>query len=224
MDIEGLGPSLVKALVDGGLIKSAAELYFLDERSVAGLERMGEKSAKNLMEAIEKSKKAGLARLIYALGIRQVGESAAKTLAARFKSLDALASASIEELTAVEDIGPVTAAYIKGWFESPQSAHLLRLLREAGVAMEQAEEEPADRRFEGMTFVLTGGLTAYTRDEAQAIIEKFGGRTASSVSKKTSIVVAGENAGSKLAKAESLGVRIIDEAEFLRMTGREKNS
>ncbi len=224
MDIEGLGPNIVKALVESGLIKSAAELYFLKAENVARLERMGKKSAQNLMESIEKSKKAGLARLIYALGIRQVGESAAKTLAARFKSMDALAEASVEELTAVEDIGPVTADYIKSWFESPQSAHLLKRLKEAGVAMETAEEEPADRRFEGMTFVLTGGLTAYTRDEAQALIEKFGGRTASSVSKKTSVVVAGENAGSKLAKAESLGVRIIDESEFLRMTGQEKNS
>jgi DNA ligase (NAD+) len=220
MDIEGLGPSLVKALVDGGLIKSAADLYYLDIQSVANLERMGRKSSENLIAAIERSKESGCARLIYALGIRQVGESAAKTLAARYKSIDALMNASVEELTQTEDIGPVTAMYIKSWFESPQSRHLLLKLRQAGVVMQSTGDtlsQDTDSRFAGLTFVLTGGLTSYTRDEAQAIIEKLGGKVSSSVSRKTSVVVAGENAGSKLEKAEGLGVKVVDEAEFLRM-------
>ncbi|NMA38027.1 MAG: NAD-dependent DNA ligase LigA [Papillibacter sp.] len=220
MDIEGLGPNLVKALVEGGLIKSAADLYYLEAAAVADLERMGKKSSENLIASIEKSKNNSLNRLIYALGIRQVGDSAAKTLAARFKSMDALSRAGIEELTRIEDIGPVTASYIYDWFNNPQSMHLLGRLKEAGVNMEdRTAEVQTDRRFEGLTFVLTGGLSALTRDEAGEIIERFGGKVSSSVSKKTSIVVAGENAGSKLAKAESLGVKVIDEAEFMRMIG-----
>jgi DNA ligase (NAD+) len=220
MDIEGLGPNLVKALVEGGLIKSAAALYYLEAAAVADLERMGKKSSENLIASIEKSKNNSLNRLIYALGIRQVGDSAAKTLAARFKSMDALSRAGIEELTRIEDIGPVTASYIYDWFNNPQSMHLLGRLKEAGVNMEdRTAEVQTDRRFEGLTFVLTGGLSALTRDEAGEIIERFGGKVSSSVSKKTSIVVAGENAGSKLAKAESLGVKVIDEAEFMRMIG-----
>lgn len=220
MDIEGLGPNLVKALVEGGLIKSAADLYYLEAAAVADLERMGKKSSENLIASIEKSKNNSLNRLIYALGIRQVGDSAAKTLAARFKSMDALSRAGIEELTRIEDIGPVTTSYIYDWFNNPQSMHLLGRLKEAGVNMEdRTAEVQTDRRFEGLTFVLTGGLSALTRDEAGEIIERFGGKVSSSVSKKTSIVVAGENAGSKLAKAESLGVKVIDEAEFMRMIG-----
>jgi DNA ligase (NAD+) len=191
MDIEGLGPNLVKALVEGGLIKSAADLYYLEAAAVADLERMGKKSSENLIASIEKSKNNSLNRLIYALGIRQVGDSAAKTLAARFKSMDALSRAGIEELTRIEDIGPVTASYIYDWFNNPQSMHLLGRLKEAGVNMEdRTAEVQTDRRFEGLTFVLTGGLSALTRDEAGEIIERFGGKVSSSVSKKTSIVVA----------------------------------
>ena len=220
MDIEGLGPNLVKALVEGRLIKSAADLYYLEASAVADLERMGKKSSENLIASIEKSKENSLNKLIYALGIRQVGDSAAKTLAARFKSMTALSEAGIEELTQTEDIGPVTAEYIYSWFQNPQSKHLLSRLKEAGINMESLAAEPdVDKRFDGFTFVLTGGLTSLSRDEAGEIIERFGGKVASSVSKKTSIVVAGENAGSKLAKAESLGVKVIDEAEFLRMIG-----
>lgn len=217
MDIEGLGISVCESLIDGGLISSAADLYYLGAEKVAELDRMGKKSAENLIRAVENSKEAGLARLLCAFGIRQVGQKAAKTLAAHFSSLDALMEASAEELTKIEDIGAVTAGFITEWFALPQSAHLISRLREAGVSFE-SREEIKDTRFAGLTFVLTGTLGTYTRDEASAIIESFGGKTASSVSKKTSYVLAGENAGSKLTKAESLGVPIIDERQFEIMT------
>lgn len=216
MDIDGLGPNLVKALTDKGYVRSAADLYGLESQSVAELERMGPKSAENLMAAIAASKARGMARLVYALGIRQVGASAARTLASRFGSVDALAEADAETLTAVEDIGPITAEYIVQWFRQPQSQHLLRRLREAGVDME-SRETAADLRFAGMTFVLTGTLETLSRGEAEALVRRYGGKAASSVSKKTSVVVAGESAGSKLQKAESLGVRVVTEAEFLKM-------
>ena len=216
MDIEGLGISVCDALINSGLAQSPAELYYLDAQSVAALERMGKKSAENLINAIEKSKQAGLSRLLCSFGIRQVGQKAAKTLAAHFKTLDALMAAGEEELTAVNDIGSVTAGFIKEWFSLPQSQHQIKLLREAGVSFD-CTDKVSDTRFAGMTFVLTGELTGYKRDEASAIIESFGGKASSSVSKKTSFVLAGENAGSKLTKAQSLGVRIISEAEFEEM-------
>ena len=216
MDIDGLGPSLVQALVDAKLISSPADLYSLTAEPVAALERMGQKSAENLLTAIENSKGAGMARVLYALGIRQVGASAARTLAVKYGSMEALMAADEENLTGVEDIGPITAQYIVQWFKGAQSRHLLQRLRDAGVRMESIEEK-ADDRFAGMTFVLTGTLTTLTRSEAEAKIQRYGGKAASSVSKKTSIVVAGENAGSKLTKAETLGVRVISEEEFLSM-------
>lgn len=216
MDIDGLGPNLVKALVEQGLVRSAADLYGLDAERVAQLERMGPRSAENLIRAIDASRDRGMSRLVYALGIRQVGVSASRTLASRFGSLDALEEAAEEELQQIEDIGPVTAAYIAEWFSQEQSRHLIRRLREAGVDM-QSRETLLDRRFEGMTFVLTGTLSAMGRDAAKAAIEARGGKAASSVSKKTTVVVAGENAGSKLEKAQELGIRIIDETEFLSM-------
>lgn len=216
MDIEGLGISVCESLIDSGLINSAADLYYLDAEKVAGLERMGKKSADNLMKALENSKQAGLSRLLCAFGIRQVGQKAAKTLASRFKSLDELMAAG-EELTQIDDIGAITAKFIVEWFSLPQSRHLINRLREAGVSFE-SREEIKDSRFAGLTFVLTGTLSTYTRDEASAIIEGFGGKTSSSVSKKTSYVLAGENAGSKLTKAESLGIPVIDEREFEIMT------
>ena len=219
MDIDGLGISVSKALLDAGLIRSAGDLYYLDAQSVAALDRMGTKSAENLLAAIEASKTRGLARLLYALGILQVGQSAGKSLALHFGTMEAIENASEEELTEVDDIGAVTAKNIKEWFASPQSQHLLGLLRDAGVGMESTEEK-AGTLFEGMTFVLTGALTKYTRDEAEEIIRSLGGKASSSVSKKTSIVLAGENAGSKLTKAESLGIRIITEEEFSEMIGR----
>ena len=216
MDIDGLGPNLVKALVEEGLVRSAADLYSLDADRVAKLERMGAKSAENLSRAIDASRQQGMARLIYALGIRQVGVSASRTLAARYGSMDALEKADGEELQQIDDIGPVTAAYITEWFSQEQSVHLIRRLREVGVDMESLETV-VDRRFNGMTFVLTGTLSTMGRDAAKAAIEQRGGKAASSVSKKTTVVVAGENAGSKLDKAQELGIRIIDEHEFLSM-------
>lgn len=217
MDIEGLGISVCESLIDNGLINSAADLYYLDAEKVAGLERMGSKSADNLMKALENSKQAGLSRLLCAFGIRQVGQKAAKTLASHFKSLDELMEAGEQELTQIDDIGAITAKFIIEWFALPQSQHLINRLREAGVSFESSEEIK-DSRFAGLTFVLTGTLSTYTRDEASAIIESFGGKTSSSVSKKTSYVLAGENAGSKLTKAESLGIPVIDEREFEIMT------
>lgn len=213
MDIDGLGISVCESLINSGLVGSPAELYYLDAQSVASLDRMGKKSAENLINAINKSKQAGLARVICAFGIRQVGQKAAKTLAKHFKTLDMLMDASEFELMAVSDIGGITAGFIREWFDLPQSQHQIKLLREAGVSFE-SKEAVKDSRFAGMTFVLTGELSNYKRDEAAAIIESFGGKASSSVSKKTSVVLAGENAGSKLQKAIELGVKIIDEAEF----------
>ena len=216
MDIDGLGISVCESLINSGLVGSPAELYYLDAQSVASLDRMGIKSAENLINAINKSKQAGLARVICAFGIRQVGQKAAKTLAKHFKTLDKLMDASEFELMAVSDIGGITAGFIREWFDLPQSQHQIKLLREAGVSFE-SKEAVKDSRFAGMTFVLTGELSNYKRDEAAAIIESFGGKASSSVSKKTSVVLAGENAGSKLQKAIELGVKIIDEAEFEKM-------
>lgn len=216
MDIEGLGVAVADSLIKAGLLTTPAGIYYLEADKVAELDRMGKKSAANLMAAIEKSKSAGLARLICAFGIRQVGQKAGKVLASHFGTLDKLMSASLEELCAVPDIGEITAGFIRQWFDEPQAQHQIKLLREAGVSFESGEER-RDDRFAGKTFVLTGTLESWTRDEAAAIIESFGGKTAGSVSKKTSYVLAGENAGSKLTKAESLGVEIIDEARFREM-------
>ena len=216
MDIDGLGISVCESLISSGLVSSAADLYYLDAEKVARLDRMGEKSAANLMSAIENSKSAGLGRLLCAFGIRQVGQKAAKVLAAHFGDLDSLMAANPDELTAIPDIGAITAGFIAEWFSLPQSMHLIGRLREAGVDF-TSHEEKKDDRFAGQTFVLTGTLSRYTRDEAAAIIESFGGKSSGSVSKKTSYVLAGENAGSKLTKAESLGIRILTEDEFEEM-------
>ncbi len=216
MDIEGLGISVCESLINSGMVKDASDLYYLEAPAVAALERMGDKSAANLINAIENSKSAGLSRLLCAFGIRQVGQKAAKVLAGNFSDLDVLMAAGEEELTAIPDIGGITAGFIINWFSNPQSMDLIEKLRKAGVSFE-SKEEKRDSRFAGMSFVLTGTLSRFTRDEAGAIIESFGGKTSSSVSKKTSCVLAGENAGSKLTKAESLGIKIINEAEFEEM-------
>ena len=216
MDIEGLGISVCESLINSGLVKNFADLYYLEAQSVSMLDRMGEKSTQNLMASIEKSKEAGLARLLCAFGIRQVGQKAAKTLAMHFPDLDAVMAAGSEELTAIPDIGAITAGFITEWFSLEQSKHQIRLLREAGVSF-QSREELLDDRFSGKTFVLTGTLSNYTRDEASAIIEKYGGKASGSVSKKTSYVLAGENAGSKLTKAQELGIPVISEEEFAEM-------
>ncbi|MGE4485400.1 MAG: NAD-dependent DNA ligase LigA [Oscillospiraceae bacterium] len=216
MDIEGLGISVVKALVDAKLIRSAGDLYYLDAQSVEALPHMGKKSAEKLLAAIEGSKKNDLSRLLFALGIWQVGQAAAKTLSSAFGSMEAIEKAAFSELTAVPDVGAVTAGNIAEWFKSAQSQHLLGLLRRAGVNME-SHVERTDLRFAGMTFVLTGALSKFTRSEAEEIIESFGGKSSASVSKKTTYVLAGEDAGSKLQKAQTLGVRIISENEFEEM-------
>ncbi len=216
MDIDGLGPAVMGQLVDSGLVKTAADLYDLRARDIAQLERMGEKSADNAVRAIAKSKENDLWRLVFALGIRQVGEKAAKVLAARFGTLDALASATEEELTAIDDIGGITAAYIRQWMANPQSQDLMARLKAADVNTE-CKEKQLDNRFAGMTFVLTGALERFTREEAGEMVEKRGGKAASSVSKKTTYVVAGPGAGSKLRKAQELGITVLTEEEFLEM-------
>ena len=214
MDIEGLGPAVVEALVNAGMVKTPADLYHLDEDRVAALDRMGKRSAEKLLAAIRKSKENDLSRLLYAFGIRQVGEKAGKILAARFGSMDGLLRAGREELTAVPDIGEITADSILTWLHSPQGRHLVDSLREAGVNMESLSA-PAGDALAGQTFVLTGELSSMTRKEAGERIEALGGKVSSAVSKKTSCVVAGEAAGSKLRKAQELGIPVLDEAGFL---------
>ncbi len=216
MDIEGLGPAVVESLVNAGMVKGPGDLYRLDGQAVAGLERMGRKSAENLLSAIERSKENDLSRLLFAFGIRQVGQKAAKVLAARFGSLDALMAATEEELTAVPDIGTITAHSLIAWLESPQSRHLIESLRDAGVNLE-SREAPVGDKLSGKTFVLTGALERFTRDEAGAKIEALGGKVSGSVSRKTSYVVAGEAAGSKLRKAQELGIPVLTEEEFLEL-------
>ncbi|MCD7770093.1 MAG: NAD-dependent DNA ligase LigA [Oscillospiraceae bacterium] len=216
MDIDGLGPAVVEALDRQGLIHTPAELYYLDVQSVATADRMGLKSAENLIAAIEESKTRGLARLLCAFGIRQVGAKAARVLARHFPDLDTLMAATAEELTVIDDVGPVTAGYLTEWFASDQSRHQIELLRQAGVSFQSAEEI-ADTRFAGKTFVLTGTLEHLTRQEAEALIERYGGKASGSVSKKTSYVLAGADPGSKLTKAQSLGIEIITEEQFQAM-------
>ena len=213
MDIDGLGISICESLINNGLISTPADLYYLDGEKVAELDRMGKRSAANLLKAIENSKTKGLASVLCAFGIRQVGTKASKVLARHFGSMDKLMEATLEELTEVPDIGPITAGFIRQWLDQSQSQHQIQRLREAGVSMESAEAVQ-DTRFKGMTFVLTGTLEKFTRNEAAAIIERMGGKASGSVSKKTTYVLAGENAGSKLTKATELGITILSEEEF----------
>ena len=216
MDIEGLGSAIVDALIEKDLIKSPADIYYLTLDQMASLWQKGDTAAKKLLAAIEQSKQQDLSRLIYALGIRQVGAKTAKILASSFGNLDALAGATPEELTQVEDVGAITAEFISQWFLEPQSQHLIQKLRDAGVNFE-SKRIVTDNRFAGLTFVLTGALSKFTRDEATQKIELFGGKAAGSVSKKTSYVVVGENAGSKERKARELGIPILSEDDFLAM-------
>lgn len=217
MDIEGLGPAVLEQLVDAGLINAAYDLYTLDFDKVAALEGLGEKSAENFRAALEKSKENDLYRVIFALGIRHVGQKAAKLLAGQFGSMDALMSADETALSAIDGFGDIMAKSVVAFFQLPQSRSFVEKLAAAGVNMQADTTADGDARFAGMTFVLTGTLPTLKRDEAAALIEKHGGKTSSSVSKKTTIVLAGEEAGSKLVKAEALGIRIIDEAAFLEM-------
>ena len=214
MDIDGVGPAVLQQLIESGLVSNPADLYDLRAEQLEGLDRMGKKSAQNAVDAIARSKENDLWRLIFALGIRQVGAKAAKILATHFGSMDGLRRATAEELTEIDDVGAVTADYITHWMQSDQAADLLARLQKAGVNME-CHQELVDRRFAGMTFVLTGALTRFTREEAGEMIELRGGKVSSSVSKKTTYVVAGENAGSKLKKAGELGVSVLSEEEFL---------
>ena len=216
MDIDGLGDAIVEQLITMGAVRSPADIYFLTLDELKSLWKSGSKAAQKLLAAIESSKNNDLSRLIFALGIRQVGEKAAKVLAKTFGSLDALMQATQEELTQIRDIGAVTAENIVSWFASAQSRHLISRLREAGVNFESTAVQD-DGRFAGMTFVLTGALSLFTRDEATEKIEAHGGRAAGSVSKKTTYLVAGENAGSKLKKANELGIPVLSEQEFLSM-------
>ena len=216
MDIDGLGDAIVEQLIANGHISSPADIYYLRLDELKSLWKNGQKAATKLLDAIEKSKQNDVSRLIFALGIRQVGEKAAKVLAKTFGSLDRLMAASAEELTQVRDIGAVTAENIVSWFANPQSQHMIARLREAGVNFESRVQQEDDR-FAGMTFVLTGALSLFTREEATEKIENFGGKAAGSVSKKTTYVVAGENAGSKLKKANELGIPVLSEEDFLKM-------
>ncbi len=216
MDIEGLGPANVENLVNAGLLKAPGDLYSLRAEDVAKLERMGKKSAENLISAISKSKENDLSKLLYAFGIRQVGQKAAQVLSRQFGTLDALAAASVEELSQVPDIGPITAENLTAWFADPQSQHLVETLKAAGVNMED-RSEPVGDKLAGLTFVLTGELSGFTRKEAGERIQALGGKVSGSVSKKTSYVVAGEAAGSKLRKAQELDVPILDEEAFKAM-------
>ena len=216
MDIDGLGSAIVDALIEKDLIKSPADIYYLKLEDISSLWKSGTTAAKKLLTAIEGSKQQDLSRLIYALGIRQVGAKTGKVLASTFGTMDALMSASLEELTEVPDVGAVTAENICGWFAQEQAQHMIHQLREAGVNFE-SKRVVSDARFAGKTFVLTGALSKFTRDEATEKIELFGGKAAGSVSKKTSFVVVGENAGTKERKARELGIPILTEDEFLEM-------
>ena len=216
MDIDGMGPVVLTMLVDRGIIKSQADIYSLKPEDISSAERMGEKSAANLMASIEKSKKAGLSRLLFALGIRNIGQKAADALAQNFGTMDAVMTASSEDISAIDGFGDVMAKSLIEYFSLPQSKKLIEKLKEHGVLME-AEKKVVSDKLHGFTFVLTGTLPTMSRDEASAIIIASGGKVASSVSKKTDYVLAGEKAGSKLNKAESLGIKIIDENEFMEM-------
>ena len=219
MNIEGLGPQIVELLLSAGLVRTAPDLYCLTAEQLMPLDRMGELSAKNLVAAIERSKSAGLERLIYALGIRNIGEVAAAAMAARFGTLERCLTATYDELCGIEDFGDVTAQCVLNFFSHPQNIELCRRLTEAGL-LTSATAKKADDSLGGMTFVLTGTLPTMTRDEASALIKEHGGKVSGSVSKKTTYVVAGEEAGSKLTKARDLGVNVIDEAALLAMLGK----
>jgi DNA ligase (NAD+) len=218
MDIEGLGWVLIETLVDSGMIKDVADIYKLTVSDIANLERKAEKSAVKLIDQVEASKTRGLERLLYGIDIRHVGERTAKILAKHSRNIDKLAEASVEELEAIHEIGPTVAVSVYEWFRNPLHVDLVKRLKAAGVKTEtDAGEIKEDERFAGKTFVLTGTLEGFTRDEAGKLIEQRGGRVSSSVSKKTDYVVAGSEAGSKLTKAESLGVTVLDEAQFASM-------
>jgi len=217
MNIDGLGEAIIEQLLDKGLINNISDIYYLKLEDIASLKKDGKKFAQNLIDAINKSKENDLDKLICGLGIRNVGSKLAKVLAKKFKSLDNLMSASIINLNSIDEVGEIIAESIYSFFKQEQTIDLIEKLRQANVNMNYLKEENEDERFYGKTFVLTGSLEKFTRDEASEIIENFGGKTSSSVSKKTDYVLAGEDAGSKLKKANELGVKVITEAEFEEM-------
>ncbi len=217
MDIEGLGEQWVAVLLDRGLIADPADLYYLKRDDLLRLERMGEKSADNLLRNIEASKKRGLGRLLFALGIRHVGSEIAELLASHFGSLDALAAASFEEIQSVEGIGPKIAESVHNYFRDPQKVRVIEKLRRAGVQMEQEARRPAEGPLAGMTFVFTGTLAAMPRSRAEALVTNLGAQAGSSVTRKTTYVVAGSDPGSKLQKAQEYGIPVLDEDGFLRL-------
>ena len=216
MDIDGVGPAVLEQMVNAGLVHNAADLYSLTVQDIAQLDRMGEKSARNAVHSIDQSRNRDLAKLLCALGIRQIGAKAAQVLARHFGSFDALAAATEEELTAIDDVGAITARCLRQWLESPQSQDLIARLKAAGVNME-CRDLPTGDALSGKTFVLTGTLSALGRKEAEEAIARLGGKASGSVSKKTSYVVAGEEAGSKLRRAQELGIPVLTETEFLAM-------
>ena len=217
MDIDGLGENIVEQLVEKKLIENIADIYTLKLEDIASLKKNGQKFAKNLIDAIENSKKQDLYKLITALGIRHVGTKSAKTIAKHYRTIDNLMNATIEELSQIEDVGQITAKSIYEFFKQDQTIDLIKKLKSVGVNTQEQDIKNLDDRFKDMTFVLTGSLENYTRDEAANIIENYSGKVSSSVSKKTTYVLAGEEAGSKLTKAQELGVTIINEEEFKEM-------
>lgn len=221
MNIDGMGPAAIKLLLKEGLISRVSDLYSLRAEDVARLERMGEKSAENLISAIESSKKRGLDKLIYALGIRNIGEKAAKSLAVHFGDIEALFTATAEELTSIEDFGAIMAEDVTKFFAHPGTREFIDELKAHGVATQYESDKKGDF-LAGMTFVLTGTLPTLSRAEASKLIESYGGKCSGSVSAKTHVVLAGAEAGSKLTKAQSLGIRIIDEEEFLKIIEEQK--
>jgi DNA ligase (NAD+) len=225
LDIEGLGDKLVEQLVDGGLVHSPADIYVLEEPTLAGLERMGEKSAQNLMDAINHSKETTLARFIYALGIRNVGETTAKDLARHFGSLDNLMAADEVRLQQVADVGPIVAQSITAFFAEQHNREVIAQLRTSGISWAEHEGERVEvLPLSGLTFVLTGTLPSMSRDEAKAALEALGAKVAGSVSKKTAYVVAGAEAGSKLDKARELGVPVLDEQGLTKLLNQHGRS
>ena len=218
MDIDGLGEAIIAELIEKKLISNIADIYKLTFEDIASLKKNGKKFAQNMMNAIEKSKHKDLYCLINSLGIRHVGIKLAKTLAKYYKTMEQLENASYEELCIIDDVGEITAQTISEFFKQEQTKDLLTKLKQVGVNMKALKKQSEDARFDGKVFVLTGSLEHYTREEASQIIEYFGGKTSSSVSKKTDYVLAGEEAGSKLKKAQELGVTIISEEEFKNMT------
>ncbi len=225
MDIEGAGPALVDQLVEEGLVHDVADLYTLTREQLAALERMAEKSADNLLEALEKSRRQGAARFLFALGVRHVGTTAAELLIERYGGIEALSQASAGELESVEGIGPVVAGSLAGFFADPKNLKLIERLKAAGVGLEEKSPSPGpaisqDNPFYGRTFVLTGALAQFTRSEAAERIKAAGGKVSGSVSKKTDYLLAGEEPGSKLEKARKLGVEVIDETRFVEWLGR----